>query len=541
MKFARDSNNQLVSAVGAAGSRQIYRCPSCNARVRLKRGIIQLPHFAHLRGLGRPECELYHPSHELVGPNPTAVMPSAAPPRVIEPIKLVMEVEPHDINTRYPRRWRLKILVPKTDSSHGQLQLRCGPIYQPKISFAQLVIGSRVFDADANESEYRVTWFSPDVPKDYRESWQHPIAGLQQEKVNVFSARSQRLKPVASILRWGLAYYFIWHHDDSIDLPAELDVLKLQANSNWQAALVSLPADATREVENWLRKYCDMPIAPQSDRWGIAYPVPYEIDEDGKIVVTPSDAVYFTMDKQGAATKDYDGAASQGSEKDQFEKKCVEIFKGESSTLPIFWQQEPVVEIVFKPLPKADLNLGITVTYAEGGGSAENTVKLHDPECEKVFQVVRSGSGTIIGIEGPIGFNGNLRWVHPVKGMGNKNLVLSEVCDRYSKLTNDDLDLLNLFLRERTVTLDVSFGALGYCRADSAKYVNSLMLHPHARVQALWLCKLSNIYATDDGTFLERANDDEVLALLKSVNLPAPFRAHAYAINKMFASRGDAA
>lgn len=47
MFLARDKNGNLISALGDEVKKQTYYCPTCGARVRLRKGKNVRTHFAH--------------------------------------------------------------------------------------------------------------------------------------------------------------------------------------------------------------------------------------------------------------------------------------------------------------------------------------------------------------------------------------------------------------------------------------------------------------------------------------------------------------
>ena len=61
MHYARKSRqNEIVEATHAARGSNYY-CPTCGGRVRLHKGLVIDPYFAHLANEGSPECDQYYP------------------------------------------------------------------------------------------------------------------------------------------------------------------------------------------------------------------------------------------------------------------------------------------------------------------------------------------------------------------------------------------------------------------------------------------------------------------------------------------------
>src|SRR5688572_5270976 len=101
-----------------------YRCPTCRAEVFLRAGRIYVPHFAHVPGQGKPECDDYHPPEHLRRQSET---PSPQPsPQKIDGLLLSIEFEPDRDDRHGLRRWGLRLTVPKSYDSHGEIRMDLG-------------------------------------------------------------------------------------------------------------------------------------------------------------------------------------------------------------------------------------------------------------------------------------------------------------------------------------------------------------------------------------------------------------------------------
>ena len=62
MFFAVEPSSGAEVSADSARAGRIYRCPTCGARVQVRRGLERADHFAHLQGAAKPDCENYKPS-----------------------------------------------------------------------------------------------------------------------------------------------------------------------------------------------------------------------------------------------------------------------------------------------------------------------------------------------------------------------------------------------------------------------------------------------------------------------------------------------
>src|SRR5262245_37372211 len=98
---------KLIEAARAA-IRRDYTCPSCRARVFLRRGSIRDAHFAHYPGEGKPECEQYHPYHPGTGIPPTRT-PQRRDSDESEELRLTVEHEGSE--------WTLLLHIPEVPNA----------------------------------------------------------------------------------------------------------------------------------------------------------------------------------------------------------------------------------------------------------------------------------------------------------------------------------------------------------------------------------------------------------------------------------------
>jgi hypothetical protein len=163
MDFAKDRKENIIPAHKAVrgGGYRFYFCPVCNAEVFARQGKYRVAHFAHRSGQARPECELYFPPGYIKGP----LTPSTdhldeqreTGPRPY--LQLSVELEPEtNLRGRRLRQWGLRLTVPKSLETHGQLQVDCGGIHKPRISLQKLSLSPQTYQADVSSPDFGVIW-----------------------------------------------------------------------------------------------------------------------------------------------------------------------------------------------------------------------------------------------------------------------------------------------------------------------------------------------------------------------------------------------
>jgi hypothetical protein len=186
----------------------------CAGDVFLRRGRWRVPHFAHRSGHGKPECDLFHPSDEMLytWARQGHAWDAGAYARPIDPLLLSIEIEPESAARGRPlRRWGLRLTIPKSDEPHGQISIDCGAGVVRTIQLSKLFLGAQTYPVDLDAQEFGSVWTSPEVRQNYKSAIDERITGLDRELVSAFAATSQKYKLRVDRLAWGGSYYFVWH------------------------------------------------------------------------------------------------------------------------------------------------------------------------------------------------------------------------------------------------------------------------------------------------------------------------------------------
>jgi hypothetical protein len=175
MYHAKDRRTGQLIGASKASPWGNYRCPTCNAEVSLRSGDYRVTHFAHKPGQGKPECDEFHPSPDLV--HSWRDVPTSQGPEV-DPLWLNIELEPERDARRGLRRWGLTLTVPKSPDDHGVIQIDLGGGDTRKIALSRLFLGPQTYRADPGAQDFGASWISPDVRPPYRAAIEHRIPGL---------------------------------------------------------------------------------------------------------------------------------------------------------------------------------------------------------------------------------------------------------------------------------------------------------------------------------------------------------------------------
>src|SRR5262249_47536943 len=138
-----------------------YRCPTCKGEAFLKAGQIYIAHFAHMPGQGKPECDDYHPLEDLRRQWETS--PTQLPTHKIDGLLLSIDLEPDHDARRGLRGWGLRLTVPKSYDSHGEIRIDLGGGDVRPVSLATLSLGARTYPANPAALDFGAAWVSPEV------------------------------------------------------------------------------------------------------------------------------------------------------------------------------------------------------------------------------------------------------------------------------------------------------------------------------------------------------------------------------------------
>src|SRR6185437_1150911 len=95
---------------------------------------------------GRPECEEFHPSNELL--RAAGAAGTGAHEVAVEPLRLNLALEPDHPGRRGLRQWRLYVTLPKSPDGHGKIRFDFGGGDARAISLSVMTVQSNAYQVD---------------------------------------------------------------------------------------------------------------------------------------------------------------------------------------------------------------------------------------------------------------------------------------------------------------------------------------------------------------------------------------------------------
>ncbi|UPJ47663.1 hypothetical protein IVB30_31010 [Bradyrhizobium sp. 200] len=535
MDYAKDGRGKLVTASEAAAG-LYYRCPECRADVFLKFGKKNVAHFAHRRGQGRPECELFHPSNYLAGPTPRYDIDAEANAPPIPPLLLSIELDPTPQSRLTGHRdWKLALTVPKAPDTHGSVRIDCGAGTPRLIALSKLALDAQTYPASLSAEDFGATWVSPEVHPRYKAAIEHRIAGLNRLFANVFVNSKEKQKPRANSLTWGGCYYLVWHDSWPIEIPASLASSQLAKRDGWSCSIVTLPDDEDADVRRWIEEECDLAISQPRRQWSIVYPPAIDIDSLGHLSVASNRQLLLATfapprqdDERGLliATIGRSTASSLTRHGEQF--FAIQHDTKSDAAVAVAWDGLTLPEITQTAAQDASSLLGTAFAFRSRSGAERYGCFLHQAQIEPLLQAVRQSELDISTISSPAGCVGAFKWRKAI-GEEWQSIFLSIDRDGTRRETNEDaVQQANLILRDASFDVLFDFGALGsrYLEARGHRAVDApqTLLPAAVRERLLWFCIVAKSYP--HGTPLTALADDALLRHFKAAATPPFLIAH---------------
>jgi hypothetical protein len=486
-------------------------------------------------GQGKPDCENFHYSGDLA----RTVAPPVAPPapKHIDPLYLSIELDPEP-QEQAPRKWRLRLTVPKALDAHGQIAINLGGTDTRQISLTKLAVGPETYTVDLNAVDFCATWVSPDVRREYREAVQHRVSGLRPQKANAFAADRSKLKPRTYSLLWGESYYLVWRADCAIVLPAALPSKPLARMNGWDCALVALPHDPDTDVELWVRIYCDLTIARSTRDWAVIYPAPYALGDGGELHI-PTDSHLILALKSAGAGPPGNLTCSSGQspavvELTDSRHHFVSIRGVTDKDTHLAWDGAFVATLAIKPYSASEEEIAVGILG--DGPQGEVRAHLHLSAGQALMSDVRQHHISLLGMYGHPLLRGSIRWRQP------GTIVWFEQDLRFSQSSTEtgglDDKLLHKFrsvLQDHSLDIELDFGPFGTFFADALPKATERSRAPNLpqglRARISWLSYACRSYADDRKRPVTALNDSSLLLHYRNLRVPRRLLAHQRAID----------
>lgn len=521
MYYAREVRSGSDVGADQAVSGRSYLCPVCRAPVSLRDGRYRVAHFAHRPGVGRAECELYHPAWgQPASPIPeqlTGHQLDQAQTAHTAPLELSIELSP-PLNARAAQRraWGLCVTVPQSGDGRGKIRLDTGSFGYREIGLANLMASKRSYPVDPEAQVFRAVWASPDVARGYAEAVTERLEGLAREKISVFVATSDKTKPRAASLSWGASYYFIRPKTLPYDLPPSLITRQLAPLSQWECSLVTLPEYAQDlSLERWLQENTGLFVTTEKRRWGIVYPPPFALNPDGQITL-PADShielLLFADPIEGHNNSVITARVGQSSE-------SLEIARGRWGNLSVRtsepfanaavrldWDGHQLPDIV-RTQPSTASTIEVTLEISTDG-ETDDCFPLHYQTAADALALSRPKSDCRARLNIPSGLAGVIRY-------RAQNGIWVE--------TPAAVADLSVISKQPDLEIEIDFGPFGFISLAPLKQVVVQRPLPcELRQKLLWFCKASSAYKTRAGAIIADASDEELREHFRAI-IPAAY------------------
>jgi hypothetical protein len=546
MDYAKEHRSGKIVTAAKASPYGNYRCPICKAAVFLRAGNIYIAHFAHMPGHGKPECDEFHPSEDLRLLWPTNSYEPQGP--AIDSLQLSIELEPEYDSRRGPRKWVLRLTVPKSHDGRGEISIDLGGGDTRRIPLANLSLGARPYRAHPSAPDFGAFWISPDVPQPYRAAIEERIPGLSTRTANVFSATSQKQKPLCRLLKWGESYYFVWLAERPIAFPASIPNHMFAETLGWSCSLVTLPDRADPDIAVWLEQTCDLPIARAKREWAMIYPPPYAVDDDGNLQTSSTARLLFAIKpidddaENGGDVAVLSGQHSASTKLMGIHRHLVEVLVPEQTPpRPVYltWDGAPLAAFIARPYPDSAPEPAVVLEFGEG--ASKTVAPLHIASCRTLLTQVRLSKLRLSTIRVYHGLGGQLRWRKAAQAdWQSEELTSADASGRASftstSLTSEKVQRITAILQDRSVEVAIDFGAFGSFSAQAIATVVArragVRIRRDLRERVEWLCKASGAFVTAERIAVSSLDDAALIRHFSHLLVPVGLSAHRRALER---------
>lgn len=548
MDYAKErrASERFIRARDAFPGRY-YTCPTCFAEVFLRRGRRRVPHFAHRSGRGKPDCENFHPSGGLTYTWPGYGAPTGPTSnyRPSDPLLLNIELQPESVSRgKRLRGWELRLTVPKSEDTHGQIAIDCGAGIKRTVALAKLFLAPQTYPVDINGEDFGAIWVSPEVRPEYKAVVEDRVRGLDRELATLFASTAQRYKPRLDRASWGNSYYLVWHESNDLSLPRKLVAQQLASVANWNCTLITLPDDEDAEIKMWLEEVTAVSISSHRRVFGIIYPPPCGLDILGRLLVPAGDRLtvgFRQIDSEGESAVALRATAGEASSQVSLEgsaRYLVQIVSDSSRTQISLKLNETALPILVPTsLPSDNVFPHVRLVFREFSRPGQTEASLHSKEGLAFLEEVRLGQAEIFGCTSPSGVRGSIRWKQENDITWSSISIGRDSNAATVSATPDEIVQLNKRLKNRRCELEIDFGAFGIFRAlpEQGKGDAGLVIPSHIRKRIYWLFSASAIFANEHGIPIKRLTDRQIAQLVARIRLPPQLAAQHRAIAKELA------
>lgn len=455
MKQAIDLDaGRLVDAEEASNwGRGTFKCPCCFDTVSLAYGEVRAPHFKHLPGTFRTDCENYQ-----VGDGGGSRGGSGEGRWLA--LYVVPSIKPRNVS------WRLELFVPDPGPSLGAAHYKDARGEQTLHNCRSVRGGSRI-KVLPQERAYQVIFGSRDSGAARRLE----IPGLQRQFANAFNYSDVAGRRLGSDepLVVGESYVVVWHSTSRLSDWDQIESLQIGREGDWFGSIVTLPPDYSDALQTWCMRRFNRSLTRPKAKLTLLYPPSAAMLDDGAWAV-PLDRsdIYVACDgPAGAQTPSQVGWKYRYTDHPRWSslRGSLPAFLTETAQYRAWYEvllrNDPRtgLELLIGEQPALAVPVGAQVVTRPETNAPSRSAPLFSQRASERLQAVREGREELVSIKLPTGLIPKVS----VKGPTGRlwTTLEGEVVDADAS-TMDLADRLRDVLPRKELTLRIDAGNFGF-------------------------------------------------------------------------------
>lgn len=467
MKYAIPLHSPNIHVHASKATRRTaYICPLCKASVSLRAGISIAPYFAHLRGMGDPDCENYfYSEHQLS--EPEKFFSYDITPK--------LEIEIQISNFGPPRGWSIFLQLPVNKISEGQIVVSMeGRVQTVDLSGNSLAVRkiildpqSRPYSIECSPSNGKLANFlgryfdalSPDLVNTFG-----PFEFIGRE--GAFKAKS---------LKVNCSYALIFNSALSVKIPKDLIIENLMEKGDWAGVMITVPGKVSYETEVWLEDFTKLKFENVNPTLIPIWPPLIQRRTAQSTLALKDESLIFCLSGSRTIRESYSAEISLELD-NELKSVQLDFSAGNPKFLHIPIANNKQLNIsCSKALAKSNVDFGLEIqeikypsVIVEGRAidGSKVSASLHSHDIYEIFERVRSGRFTLDSIVFPHACTGKI--YVGLHGIWCDGEVLSE-----SGATSARKILAKLEILDSDILLD--FGALGRVIIEAEKKASVIL------------------------------------------------------------------
>ena len=291
---------------------------------------------------------------------------------------------------------------------------------------------------------------------------------------------------------------------------------------------------------------CDLPIAPSKREWGLLYPAPYAVDDDGNLQVTSGAQLILAIKPiDDGAPGNVIGSVGQISASTTLtgtSRHFVEIAVSEQmAQKPVYltWDDAFLAAVIAKPYPNEASEPAVLLEFE--GSAASESAPLHRVRCRELLALVRLGQRNLCGACSHPLVRRHLCWRRSGQSEWEREELeflnpRAEPSNTSARLAARRIDRINSTIHDRLIDVGLDFGAFGTFFAAAVPQEKgqtvSFQIRPDLRQRMEWLCKASGSFVNSQHRPVGLLNDEALLLHFSRVAVRPALAAHRRAVER---------